>query len=192
MAATDAPRDWHAVLDEHTQVVAALAGAGAVLDEIAAAISACFRSGGKLLLCGNGGSAADAQHIAAELVGRFQHDRAALPAIALTTDTSVLTAIGNDYGFERVFARQVEALARRNDVLWALSTSGRSPNVLAAAEAARSIGCRVVAFTGGNGSPLADLSDLSYCVPHEHSDRIQEAHLLAYHYVCERVEAAWR
>lgn len=184
-------RDWHAVLAEHTQVVASLAAAGQTLDAAASLLCDCLRAGGKVLICGNGGSAADAQHIAAELVGRFRRSRAALPAIALTTDTSTLTAVANDLAFEQVFARQVEALARRGDVLWGLSTSGQSPNVLAAARAARTCGCRVIGFTGAGGGALAELCDVVFRAPHAASDRIQEAHQLAYHYVCERVEAAW-
>ncbi|MEP0845853.1 MAG: SIS domain-containing protein [Phycisphaerae bacterium] len=190
MTATGAPRDWHAALAEHTQVLAALASAGDVLDRIVDALLCCRRNRGKLLILGNGGSAADAQHIAAELTGRFKAERPAFPALALTTDTSALTAIGNDLGFERVFARQVEALAARGDALWALSTSGDSPNVLTAVRAARERQVFVVGFTGAGGGALAPLCDLVFRAPHTSSDRIQEAHQLAYHYVCERVEAA--
>lgn len=190
MTAGGAPRDWHAVLAEHTQVIAALATAGDVLDRVVDALLCCRRNRGKVLILGNGGSAADAQHIAAELTGRFKAERPAFPALALTTDTSALSAIGNDLGFERVFARQVEALAVRGDVLWALSTSGDSPNVLAAVRAARERQAFVVGFTGAGGGALAPLCDLAFRAPHSCSDRIQEAHQLAYHYVCERVEAA--
>lgn len=173
---------------EHAAVVDGLREAGAVLDGIALTIVAAVRAGGKVVVLGNGGSAADAQHIAAELVGRFRRERAAIPALALTTDTSGLTAIGNDYGFERVFARQVEALVAAGDVVWCLSTSGSSANVLAAAAAARERGATVVGFTGGWGGKLAGFCTHVFRVPHDASDRIQEGHVLAYHYVCERVE----
>jgi len=143
------------------------------------------------LLKGNGGSAADAQHIAAELLGRFRTDRAALPAIALTTDSSVLTAISNDLGYERVFARQVEGLVQAGDVVWALSTSGNSPNVLEAVRAAAARGAVTIAFTGASGHRLAECCAHRLLVPHKCSDRIQECHQIAYHYVCGRVEAAF-
>ncbi|MCS6855220.1 MAG: SIS domain-containing protein, partial [Elioraea sp.] len=142
--------------------------------EAASLVADALRAGGKLLLCGNGGSAADAQHWAGELVSRFAYDRPGLPAIALTTDTSILTAIGNDFGYERVFARQVEALGRPGDVFFALSTSGRSPNVLAALAAARARGLRTVGFTGAGGGEMASLCDVLLRVPHEATPRIQE------------------
>jgi D-sedoheptulose 7-phosphate isomerase len=181
---------WSDELAEHQRVVAGLADAGPTLDAMSDALVACVRNGGRIYLCGNGGSAADAQHIAAELVGRFKQNRRALPAVALTTDTSALTAIGNDYAFEQVFARQVEALVRPGDVLWLLSTSGNSPNILAAVAAARRIGAKVIGFTGRTGGKLAEACDLLLRVPHDASDRIQEGHQLAYHYVCGQVEAA--
>lgn len=149
----------------------------------------CLRAGGKILLAGNGGSAADAQHVAGEFVGRFRRERPAMPAIALSTDTSILTCIGNDYGFDRVFARQVEALARPGDVLWLFSTSGASGNILAAAEAGRTRGAKIIAFSGGDGGPLAGLADLALVVPDRATGRIQEAHQLAYHIICDLVEA---
>lgn len=182
-------RDWPTVLREHQQVVAALADQGAVLDGIAAAIVACLRGGRRVYTLGNGGSAADAQHIAGELLGRFKRERQALPALALSTDTSTLTAIGNDLGFERVFERQVEGLVQAGDVVWALSTSGDSPNVLRAVELAAKRGATVIGFTGQTGGKLAALCQHVFRAPHKSSDRIQEAHVLAYHYVCERVEA---
>lgn len=144
--------------------------------------------GGKVLLCGNGGSAADAQHIAAELVVRFRRNRLALPALALSTDTSVLTAAGNDYGFERVFARQVEAWGRQGDVLIAISTSGQSPNVLAAAETARSLGLFTIGLTGSRPSPLAAAVDVVLAVPSEQTSLIQQAHIAILHLVCDLVE----
>lgn len=159
-----------------------------VIIEAARAVADCLREGGKLLVFGNGGSAADAQHIAAEFVGRFERERRALPAIALTTDTSALTAIGNDYGFEQVFARQVRALGRAGDVAIAISTSGRSPNVLAAVEAARECGMRVVGLTGRDGGPLAAASDIAINIPSDNTARIQECHLMVEHIICETVE----
>jgi D-sedoheptulose 7-phosphate isomerase len=145
--------------------------------------------GHRVLLFGNGGSAADAQHIAAELVGRFLHDRRPLPAIALTTDTSALTSIANDYGYDQVFARQVLALGRAGDVAIAISTSGESPSVLRAVEAARSLGMRTIGFTGGSGGTLAGLVEVSLRVSASTlSCRIQETHILIGHVLCELVE----
>lgn len=183
-------RGWHEIASEHVRVIDELKSSGAALDAIADAIVAAFRSGRRLYLIGNGGSAADAQHIAGEMLGRFKSDRRPLPAVALTTDTSTLTAIANDYSFERVFVRQVEALVERGDVLWCLSTSGNSPGILAAATFARQRGAIVIGFTGDTGGKLAPLCDHVLRVPHAHSDRVQEGHILAYHYLCERIEAA--
>jgi len=185
---SDTPREWKSVLEEHRRVMAELDDAGATLDAMADAILACFRGGGRVYVLGNGGSAADAQHIAAELLGRFKRDRAALPAVALTTDSSCLTAIGNDLGFENVFARQVEGLVRVGDVVWLLSTSGNSPNVIAAARVAKERGALLLGFTGESGGELAEHCTHAFRAPHTASERIQEAHCLAYHYVCERVE----
>jgi len=183
-------RDWPTVLREHQYVIAALSDQAATLDAIAAAIVDCLRRGGRIYTLGNGGSAADAQHIAAELLGRYKCERVALPAMALTTDSSTLTAIANDQGYERVFARQLEGLVRPGDVVWALSTSGTSANVVAAARLAGQQGATVIGFTGQSGGTLAGLCTHAFRAPHTSSDRIQEAHALAYHYVCERVEAA--
>ena len=146
--------------------------------------------GGTLFFCGNGGSAADAQHIATEYVVRYMHDRRAYPAIALTTDTSVLTAAGNDLGFDAVFERQVEALTRRGDLLVVHSTSGNSPNVLRAAQAARARGVRVLAFTARDGGTLRGLADHSVVIPTLRTDRAQELHLCIEHLICEYVERA--
>ncbi len=173
---------------EHQRAVEALAGQIELLERVADRLIACFDGGGRLLVLGNGGSAADAQHIAAELVGRFKQDRRALPAIALTTDTSVLTAVSNDTGYEHCFARQVEALATARDVVWVLSVSGRSPNVLRAAETARRIGAFVIGFTSRTGGGLCELCDLFVRADHEASDRVQEVHELAYHLICDRIE----
>lgn len=147
-------------------------------------------SGEKILICGNGGSAADAQHFAAELVGRFEKERRGFPSIALTTDTSALTAIGNDYGFERIFARQLEALATVGDILIGISTSGNSPNVIAAVMKAREIGCRTIGMTGAKGKKLASLCDVTVLVPTERTARIQEAHSAIIHIWCEMIDAA--
>ena len=176
-------------LEAHNGVVEALKTQSA---QIAAAISLCVTalgSGNKILLCGNGGSAADAQHIAAELIGRFVDDRKALPAIALTTDSSAITAIGNDYGFDEVFARQVTGLAVSGDVLIAISTSGTSPNIIAACRAAADSGCHVIGLRGNTGGDLADLADLSVIVPSDVTARIQECHILLGHLLCEGIEA---
>jgi D-sedoheptulose 7-phosphate isomerase len=159
--------------------------------KIAELLIGCLRGGGKVLLCGNGGSAADAQHLAGELVGRFRRERRALPAIALSVNTSVLTAIGNDYGFDRVFSRQVEALASRGDVLIGISTSGNSANVLAAFDAAHAVGCRTVAFTGGDGGKMKRAADLALVVPSSKTWRIQESHITVGHIVCDLVESAF-
>ncbi len=154
-------------------------------------IAATLAAGGKVLLCGNGGSAADAQHIAAELVGRFVVERRGLPAIALTTDTSALTAIGNDYGYELVFRRQVEALGRPGDVLIAITTSGTSKNVVAAADAARALGVKVIGLTGARGRAFVDACDAGVAVPSGDTARIQECHIAIGHVWCAQVDAGY-
>jgi len=154
----------------------------------AAMVGDTVRAGGTLFFCGNGGSAADAQHLAAEYVVRYQRARRACAAVALTTDTSILTAAGNDMGFEHAFARQVDALARPGDLLVIHSTSGRSPNVLQAARAARAKGVQVLAFSAGDGGPLRALADHAVVVPVSRTDRAQELHLCIEHAICERVE----
>lgn len=156
----------------------------------AAWITDTLRDGHKLLLFGNGGSAADAQHIAAEFVGRFERERRPWPAIALSTDTSALTALANDYGAAAIFARQVEALGQRGDLVVALSTSGNSSNVLEGVKAARAMGLRTIGLTGQSGGQLAPLCDLALCVPSGRTPRIQEAHITICHALCEVVEAA--
>jgi D-sedoheptulose 7-phosphate isomerase len=159
------------------------------IEQAAADIAACLKSGGKLLICGNGGSAADAQHVAGELVNRFLRDRRPYAAIALSTDTSVLTSIGNDFGFERAFEKQVLALGRSGDILLAISTSGNAANVCLAAEAAKGIGVKVLALTGGQGGRLAGLADRVLCLScTAGTPRIQEGHQLIYHILCEDVE----
>lgn len=163
-----------------------------VLERAVAALHGCLRAGGKILACGNGGSAADAQHLAAELVGRFREERQALPAIALTADTALLTALGNDYGYQRVFARQVEALAQRGDVLLAFSTSGNSANVVEAAQTARRLGCTVIGLTGAGGGALASHADVLLKAPSSTVARIQEIHTLCIHVLCEALDALIR
>ncbi|WP_376087991.1 D-sedoheptulose 7-phosphate isomerase [Roseomonas sp. CCTCC AB2023176] len=150
---------------------------------------ASLRAGGKLLLCGNGGSAADAQHWAAELTSRFMYDRPGLAALALTVDTSALTGIGNDYGYDRIFARQVEALGRAGDVIFGLSTSGRSANILAALRSARELGMTTVGFTGRSGGDMAAFCDLLLRVPSDVTPRIQEGHEVLGHTICAMIEA---
>lgn len=162
-------------------------GAGVLLRVVDALLEA-FGRGGKVLLCGNGGSAADAQHFASELVGRFQRDRRGVPAVALSTDTSLLTAVANDYGFERVFARQVEALGAPGDVVIGISTSGRSANVVAALAAARARGLKTIAFTGGDGAAVGREADIHVDVPHAVTARVQEVQRTQMHAVCELVE----
>ena len=153
-------------------------------------LSGCFKRGNKLLLCGNGGSAADCQHIATELMIRLSHhiERPALPAIALTTDTSNLTAGGNDIGFENIFARNVEGLGNAGDILLAVSTSGNSPNVIKAAQAAHNKEMKVIGFLGGSGGELKDLVDLPVIIPSSNVQRIQEGHITIAHIICELVE----
>jgi D-sedoheptulose 7-phosphate isomerase len=168
------------VLDGHVEQIAL----------IAERVTEALGGGNKLLLVGNGGSAADAQHVAAELVGRLELERKALPAIALTTDTSVLTSLANDSGVESLFARQIEALADPGDVVLALSTSGRSPNVLAGVAAAREVGAFTIGLTGADGAELAAACDLALLVPSTRTMRVQEMHMLVCHAVCESVERA--
>ena len=155
------------------------------------AIVGCITAGGKVLACGNGGSASDAQHFAAQFVGRFERERPGLAAISLSTDTSILTAIGNDYDFNAIFAKQVQALGNPGDVLLAISTSGNSANVLAAVEAARAKELTVIALTGRQGGKMRGLlteTDVHICVPHERTARIQEVHILALHCICDAVD----
>ena len=175
-----------AALDRATRDATLLATAHA----IAHAVISTLLSGNKLLLIGNGGSAADAQHIAAEIVGRYKHDRPAYAAIALTTDTSALTSIANDYGFEQVFARQVEGLGQHGDVLMALSTSGRSPNILAALRTARQRGLVTIGFTGAGGETMRAHCDHLFISPSDDTPVIQQIHLTAAHGICDVIERA--
>lgn len=169
-----------------------LASQIADIEHCAEMIFETVSQGNKILLCGNGGSAADAQHIAAEFVGRYETERKALAAIALTTDTSALTALSNDYGFEKIFARQVEALARPGDLLIAISTSGNSPNVISAVMTARKTGCKVIGLTGAAGKKLASLCDACILIPTERTARVQEAHIAVAHIWCELIDEKFK
>ena len=160
------------------------------IETAAELIKKTIKKGGKILLCGNGGSAADSQHFAAELVGRFQKERRALPAVSLTTDTSILTALGNDYGFDIVFARQVEALGTPKDLLFAISTSGKAKNIIRAVAEAKKIGIRTIGLSGKNGGELAKMADLALVMPASVTARIQESHILVIHILCELVESS--
>lgn len=162
-----------------------------IIAHISAAIVDTLSAGNKLLIFGNGGSAADAQHIAAELVGRYQAERKALAAVALTTDSSILTAVGNDYAFEDVFARQISALGNPGDIALAISTTGNSPNVLKGLHAARSVGMSTVGFSGRTGGKMKALVDYCLCVPSDVPARIQESHILVGHIICSLVEKAF-
>lgn len=183
----------HQVFAEHVQVISqATEELVPVIERIANVAHRAIGQGSKLLACGNGGSAADAQHFVAELIGRFRDERRALPALVLTADPATMTALANDYGYERVFARQIEGLARPGDVLFAISTSGNSPNVLHAAETARAMGCTVVAMTGATGGKLAAHSDLILRAPSPVTARIQEVHALCIHAICESLDVLLR
>lgn len=191
--AGDASAVLIAILRDHRAALDRLGAAqGRALDHLAADIRRAWDGGGKLLICGNGGSAADSQHLAAELTGRYRDDRQGWPALALTTDTSALTAVSNDYGFARVFARQIEALGRAGDVLLVLSTSGNSPNCLEAARMARARGLRCHALLGRDGGALAGLVDGALIVPAADTPRIQELHAILIHALCELLEGRRR
>lgn len=159
-----------------------------VIETAAKTLIDCIENGGIIYTCGNGGSAADAQHIAAEFIGRFLKDRKAIGASALTTDTSVITSVANDYDFEHIFAKQVEGLVKKDDCLWGLSTSGNSNNIIRAAEAAKKIGAKVIAFTGKANSRLERVADICLCTPNDNSFAVQEMHQVAYHIICGLVE----
>ena len=158
------------------------------LEQASLLVVETLKNGNKILLCGNGGSAADAQHIAAELTGRYKTERRGLPGIALTTDTSALTAIGNDYGYDRVFDRQVEALANKGDLLIGISTSGNSINVINALKVAREMGCKTLGLTGRDGGAMNELCDINLVVPSNDTPRIQEMHILFAHTICQIID----
>lgn len=184
------PVDIAAQLDNHGQVIASLVPMIALIQQIAERLTDCLQQGGTIFWMGNGGSAADAQHLAAELVVRFTRERRGLAAIALTTDTSILTAAANDYSFEMIFARQLDALCRPGDAVVGLSTSGTSPNVIAGLRTARKIGAYTVALTGNGGGRLKEQADVCLAVASTTTARIQEAHGLIGHIVCDWIEAA--
>lgn len=186
------PDSFESQINDHQRVISAMTSQVPVLRRMADRLIDAIEKGGCIYIFGNGGSAADAQHIAAELVGRFKREGRALPAIALTTDTSTLLAVGNDMGFEHVFARQVEALVSKVDIVWALSVSGSSPNVIKAVDAAKEIGATVIGFTGKKGDCLHERCEICFSADHRGSDRVQEAHQLAYHLVCEQIERHYR
>ena len=179
------------VIETHQRMIAELQTSD--IETLAAAaeeITKALKQNGRVYLCGNGGSAADAQHIASELVGRFEHHRRALPAVALTTNTSVITSISNDYGYENVFAKQVEALVREGDIFWAISTSGSSANVVEAAQLAKEKGACVLAFTGKTNSKLEQIADICFCADGP-TARSQEIHQLGFHIICKLVEQSF-
>ena len=177
-----------AAIAEHMEVVRQVEAQQPVLEAIARAMVSTLRAGGKILWCGNGGSAGDSQHLAAELVGRYRRERRGMASVALTTDSSALTSIANDYGYEAVFSRQVEALGVEGDLLVGISTSGNSQNVVAALEAARRQGMATVAFTGAGGGRMVKLADYLFAVASKETARIQEAHILAGHMLCDWIE----
>ncbi|HEY0906293.1 MAG TPA: D-sedoheptulose 7-phosphate isomerase [Methylophilus sp.] len=173
----------------HVAMFQALEPVFPLMSDVGNLLRDCIQRGGKVLLCGNGGSAADSQHIAAEIVGRFKKERKGLPSIALTTDTSILTSVGNDYGYDYIFARQVEALCRPEDILIGLTTSGNSANVVRAIEAANAIGATTIGLTGGSGGKMNDLCTHNIVVPSSVTARIQEAHIFIGHCLCEILES---
>jgi D-sedoheptulose 7-phosphate isomerase len=175
-------------IEKHLSAVKSIEKMEDIIQLAADSIIKAIKNGNKVLFFGNGGSAADSQHIAAELVGRYKKERRGLPAVALTTDTSVLTAIGNDYSIQRVFSRQVEALAVKGDIAVGFSTSGKSQNVLEAIQTAREYGCYTIGFLGGSGGEIKDAVDLPLVVPSFDTPRIQECHILVGHIICEIVE----
>lgn len=183
---------FKATVANHIDTVRQLLQKTETLASIADAMHTSLRGGGKILFCGNGGSAADSQHLAAEFVGRFRRERVGLPSIALTTDTSILTAVANDYGYEFVFSRQVEALARAGDMLVGISTSGNSPNVVAALQSARALGVVTVAFTGKGGGKMASIADHLLAIDAAETARIQETHILAGHMLCDWIDMNWK
>jgi D-sedoheptulose 7-phosphate isomerase len=175
-------------IEDHLEVVRQVAARQPLLESMARAMCAALASGKKILWCGNGGSAGDSQHLAAEIVGRFRRERRGLPSLALTVDTSVLTSVGNDYGFEFIFSRQVEALGVEGDLLVGISTSGNSPNVVRALEQGKSLGLKTVAFTGAGGGKMGAIADFLFDVSSRDTARIQEAHILAGHMLCDWIE----
>lgn len=173
---------------EHIEVVHNTLSISIQIDRTAQIVNECLRRGNKILLMGNGGSAADAQHIAAEFVGRFKKERKGLPAIALTTDTSIITAVGNDYSFDSIFSRQIESLAVEGDVIIGISTSGNSPNIINGIDVAKKIGCYTIGLLGKEGGKLKKIVNLPVIVPSDNTPRIQEVHILIGHIICELID----
>jgi D-sedoheptulose 7-phosphate isomerase len=184
----DSAKRYFHLLDEHNDLFSRLHEIAAEVIRAAELIVATLRTGNKILICGNGGSASDAQHFAAEIVGRFEKERRALSAISLTTDTSILTALGNDYGYDTVFSRQVEGIAVSGDVLIGISTSGNSRNVILAVESAKNRGVKSIGLLGRDGGTLAPCVDIPLIVPHSVTARIQEAHIFILHFWCALIE----
>ena len=182
---------WIDIVNEHRQMIDSIVDLEETINHVAVSLVEAMQRGNKVLIFGNGGSAADAQHFAAELLGRYKRERKGLPAIALTTDTSALTAIGNDYGYDKVFSRQVEALAHKGDVLIGISTSGNSQNVISALKIGRLMGCFTVGMTGKDGGQIKEISHISLNVPIENTPRVQEGHITIIHTICEWVEDAF-
>lgn len=176
------------ILNDHLQVMTELRALLPAVTQASELMIQALQSGQRVFLCGNGGSAADAQHIAAEIIGRFETERIALPAVALTTDSSILTAVGNDYGYEQIFSRQVEGLASLGDILIAYSTSGNSDNVINATNVALAKNCKVIALTGKGGGKLGELATINLCVPSSTTARIQEAHGFIGHVLCAAID----
>ena len=174
---------------EHQAMFAKLSALIPQISQVEEELKACLKRGGKILLMGNGGSAADSQHIAAEIVGRYKKERRGLPAIALTTDTSILTSVGNDYGYDYIFTRQIEALCRPEDIVIGITTSGNSKNVVAAIEEANKIGATTIGLTGGTGGKLSTLCKINLVMPSSDTPRIQEAHIFVGHSLCDLLES---
>ncbi len=185
------PNPYNEQLDEHIQVMQLCHDLAPKIQTIGQKWVDCLKNGGKILLMGNGGSAADSQHIAAELVGRYLCERKGLPAIALTTDTSIITAVGNDYGYENIFTRQIESLANANDIVIGYSTSGNSANVCSAMKLANEMNCYTVALTGESGGALLNIVNECICIPSQSTPRIQEAHAFIGHMLCAFVDDAF-
>jgi len=180
---------FRSAIDKHRKALEAFEESGfETVREIVKRVVECIENDGCVYLCGNGGSTADSQHVAGELVGRYRQDRQPLPAVALTADTAVMTCIGNDYGYDEIFARQVEGLVTERDILWAFSTSGTSPNILAAVDRAREKGAQVIGFTGKTDTPLEKQSDICLCSGVDETNISQEIHQIAYHLICELIE----
>lgn len=178
-------------LQEHIEVAQAISSLEREIIQIAKILVQALKNGQKILICGNGGSAADAQHFSAELTGRYKTERRGLPAIALSTDTSALSAIGNDYGFDFVFSRQVEALAQEGDVLFAISTSGHSSNVIYALKEARKKGCQCIGISGRGGGEMNSHCDINLVIPSDNTPRIQEMHIFIIHFLCQSIDEAF-